>query len=51
MEDKLYYCHERANSRIIAKLGEFRGGARHWQGSCIKTIMISGNKGKRTTNA
>jgi hypothetical protein len=34
--------HEWANSRTIAKLSEFRGGARHWQGSCIKAIMISG---------
>jgi hypothetical protein len=41
MENKLYHCHERANSRIIAKLREFRWGARHWQGSCIKTIVIS----------
>ena len=31
-----------ANSRTILKLSEFRCGARHWQGSCIKTIMISG---------
>jgi hypothetical protein len=31
-----------ANSRTIAKLSEFRWGARHWQGSCIKTIMVSG---------
>jgi len=42
MENKLYHCHEWANSRTIAKLSEFRCGARHWHGSCIKTIMISG---------
>jgi hypothetical protein len=51
MENKVYHCHERANSRTIAKLSEFRCGARHWQGSCIKTIMTSGESGKRTTNA